>query len=94
MNGSGSTGAYIVAVSNAIKACGSIIRIDEQAFTDLIAKMKEPLIVTTSGGVFSGKNKYLTSYKGLTFFCKTKTAIDLPNDAEVIKAQKITIPDL
>lgn len=80
------------AIANAIKASGSIVRVEPQAFADILRKVESPLLVYAQGGLFSGKHQYLTSYKGLTFFTKSSNQIDLPRAVEVIVAKKIWMP--
>lgn len=85
-------GAAAAAIANAIKASGSIVRMEPQTFAALLRKIDKPLIVYAQGGLFSGKHQYLTSYKGLTFFTKSREQIDLPRTVEVIVANKIWMP--
>jgi hypothetical protein len=85
-------GAAAAAIANAIKASGSIVRVEPQMFAELLRKVERPLIVYAQGGLFSGKHQYLTSYKGLTFFAKSSQQIDLPRGVEVIVAKKIWTP--
>lgn len=80
------------AIANAIKASGSIVRVEPHAFADILRKVEGPLLVYAQGGLFSGKHQYLTSYKGLTFFTKSSNQIDLPRAVEVIVAKKIWMP--
>lgn len=79
-------------IANAIKASGSIVRVEPQTFADILRKIERPLIVYYQGGLFSARHQYLTSYKGLTFFAKSNQQIDLPRGVEVIVAQKIWMP--
>ena len=85
-------GGAAAAIANAIKASGSIVRVEPQMFAELLRKVESPLIVYARGGLFSGKHQYLTSYKGLTFFAKSSQQIDLPRGVEVIVAKKIWMP--
>jgi len=85
-------GGAAAAIANAIKASGSIVRVEPQMFAELLRKVERPLIVYARGGLFSGKHQYLTSYKGLTFFAKSSQQIDLPRGVEVIVANKIWTP--
>ena len=85
-------GGAAAAIANAIKASGSIVRVEPQMFAELLRKVERPLIVYARGGLFSGKHQYLTSYKGLTFFAKSGQQIDLPRGVEVIVAKKIWMP--
>ena len=85
-------GAAAAAIANAIKASGSIVRVEPQTFADILRKVERPLIVYAQGGLFSGNHQYLTSYKGLTFFAKSKEQINLPRGVEIIVANKIWMP--
>ncbi len=85
-------GAAAAAIANAIKASGSIVRVEPQAFADILRRVEKPMVVYAQGGFFSGKHQYLTSYKGLTFYAKAAEQIDLPRGVEVIVAQKIWMP--
>ena len=86
------SGGAAAAIANAIKASGSIVRVEPQIFAQLLQKVERPLIVYAQGGLFSGKHQYLTSYKGLTFFAKSSEQINLPRGVEVIFAKKIWVP--
>jgi len=85
-------GAAAAAIATAIKASGSIVRVEPNTFADILRKSEKPLVVYAQGGFFSGRHLYLTSYKGLTFFTKAAEQIDLPRGVEVIVAQKIWMP--
>ena len=85
-------GAAAAAIANAIKASGSIVRVEPNTFADILRKVERPLIVYAQGGLFSGKHHYLTTYKGLTFFTKSGEQIDLPRGVEIIVANKIWMP--
>jgi hypothetical protein len=60
----------------------------------VLAKMKAPLVVVSpaKGGLFSRNNEYLTNYKGIFFYAKTSTALNLPGDAEVVSARSFWMP--
>ncbi|MCP4641330.1 MAG: hypothetical protein GY851_12890 [bacterium] len=92
--GSGAAVAMIAHISNAIKACGSMVRVDERTFSRIVDANPTGLYVVATGGVFSTHYKYLTSYRGLTFHCKTPNKLGFPREAEVITAEKMSIPDL
>jgi len=84
--------AIAAAIANAIKASGVVVRVEAEAFANILRKIEGPLIVYSQGGVFSTNHQYLTSYKGLAFFTKSREQIDLPGGAEVIIAKKIWTP--
>jgi hypothetical protein len=49
-------------------------------------------VVHATGGFFSTNYRYLTSYKGLAFFTKSPTPLDLPSGTELVQAKAIWIP--
>ncbi len=69
-NGAGAAGAA-AAIAEALKAMGPIICVEPQDFLAILEKTEKPLVVQSPSG-FMTKYKYLTSYKGLTFFTKSK----------------------
>jgi hypothetical protein len=79
--------AYIAAVANAIKVCGTIVRVDPEEFSRTLSFQENPLVVKTVGGLFSTSYKYLTSYRGLAFHCKSPRELRLPKEAELISIQ-------
>lgn len=91
---SGATAAYLAVVANAVKASGTVVRVDASEFERILSLGDRPLVVKSTGGVFSTAHKYLTSYRGLAFYCKSATELALPGDTELIRANKISIPDL
>jgi hypothetical protein len=89
-----SAAAHIAEVANAIKACGTVVRLEPKEFLRILALQENPLIVRTVGGFFSVSYRYLTSYRGLAFYCKSPTELRLPAEAELINAGTMSIPDL
>ncbi|MCG3155451.1 MAG: hypothetical protein DKINENOH_02057 [bacterium] len=85
--------AAAAAIANAIKASGTLVHVETEAFHTILAKMKAPLVVMAEGGVFAKKYLYLVSYKGLAFHTKSATPLYLPSDTELIQAKKIWMPD-
>ena len=85
--------AAAAAIANAIKASGAIIRVDPDNFQKIMAKMDMPLVVRAEGGVISRKYRYLTSYKGLTFYTKSSSELRFGGDIEMVLARKIWIPN-
>ena len=81
-------------VMNAIKACGIVITVGPLEFCRILSRTDNPLIVFSKGGLLSKHYKYLTSYRGLAFYCRTPTSLEIPADAELIAANMISIPDL
>ena len=79
-------------IGEAIKASGTIVKVEPEVFAQLLAKAESPLVVYSQGGVISTNHQYLMSYKGLAFYTKADDPISLPATAELIVAEKIWIP--
>ena len=86
----GATGAA-AAIANAIKAMGAIVCVEPEEFLAVLKRTEGPLVVHSFGGLLV-KHKYLTSYKGLTFFTKSKEELLIPSSVEMVTAKKIWIP--
>ena len=88
----GAAAAGAAAIADAIKASGVLVRVEPEEFARLLGLTKEPLIVIAEGGLFSKNYQYLMSYKGLAFFTKSSIALQLPADAQLVSASRISIP--
>ena len=84
--------AVAAAIANAAKASGVIVRVNPQDFLSIVRKADKPLIVYATGGFFSTNHHYLTSYKGLAFYAKSPSPVELPSDAELVLAEKFWMP--
>ena len=71
--------------------CG-IVNVNPEDFMLIVQRQREPLVIHATGGFFTTNYQYLTSYKGLAFFTKAPTPLDLPSASEVVLAKKIWIP--
>jgi hypothetical protein len=80
------------AIAQAIKASGAIVRLESSEFQKLLIKIADPLVVIAKGGLFSTTYQYLTSYRGLAFYCKSSSPLELPGGSEVIQSKKIWMP--
>ncbi len=89
----GATAAY-VAIMEAKKAIGPIIHIENEDFLKLVNRGEEPLVVFNHGGVFRKVYSYLFSMKGFVFVTRSQKKLPLPGKAQVIKAQKLDLPNL
>jgi hypothetical protein len=89
---SGAAAAH-AAMVQAVKASGTIVRLEPEEFLKLVAKCEAPLVVTAPGGFFRKHTKYLTSYKGLAFYTQSPTPLSLPYKAEVVVARTIWMPN-
>ena len=76
MAGGAAAAGAAAAMVNAIKASGVLIRVQPEEFSKLLSRASEPkdnpLIVVAEGGIFGKNYQYLMSYKGLTFFTKSR----------------------
>ena len=87
------TNGAAAAIVEALKAMGPIICVEPQDFLAILEKAEKPLVVQSPSGLLT-KYKYLTSYKGFTFFTKSKEALLIPASVETITAKKIVIPQM
>ncbi len=86
--------ANVAHIANAIKASGSVVKVEPDEFRKILDKIDSPLVVESVGGFFSVSYKYLTSYKGLAFYCKSPVQVEFDKNVEIITAKKIVFPDL
>ncbi len=89
----GAAAAAAAATVQAIRACGVIVKLDPEAFCEIVAREPEPLVVVgTAWSLFGSKYRYLVSHKGLAFYCETPDVIRLPANTAIIEAKTIWIP--
>ena len=85
--------AAAAAVARAIKASGTLVRLDPAEFSRILNRQEMPLVVRShSRGLFLKRWCYLTPYRGLAFFTLSPEALPLPGKAEIIDAKAIWIP--
>ena len=81
------------AIANALKASGAIVSVEPQQFLTILERTEKPLVVHSPSGLLT-KYKYLTSYKGLIFFTKSKDPLLIPASVEMVAAKKIWVPEM
>ena len=83
-------------LANASASFGPCLRVEPAEFLRLLKQIDAPLVVACeSSGWFTGvRYRYLTSYKGLTFYAKSPTPLDLPGGAELVTVAKMNVPYL
>jgi hypothetical protein len=91
--GAAAAGAAAAAIAQAVKASGTIVRVEPGEFERILARQPGLLVVTAQGGFFSTKYQYLTSYKGLAFFSESATPLNLPGGAELVVGHHRTSGD-
>ena len=84
--------AVAIAIANAIKASGVVVRVDSANFQTILRKIEKPLVIYAEGGLFKSNYQYLVSYRGFAFFTKSSTPILLPTGVETIVTKKIWTP--
>ncbi|MGB7623371.1 MAG: hypothetical protein WBN92_13545 [Terriglobia bacterium] len=92
MTNGGAVVAAQAAIAEAIKASGAIVRVEPSDFTTIIWKTENPLVVVAEGGFLKTNYQYLSAYKGLIFYTKAPTPLELGNRCEIIKAKSIWVP--
>jgi len=89
----GAEGAIAVAaIAEAIKASGAVVRVEPTDFMALLQRAENPLVVYSESRFFYTSYQYLMGYKGLVFYTKSRTPLDLPRNIEIVVAKKIWIP--
>ena len=91
-SGASGAAAAAAAIAQAIKASGVLVRVEPDQLLSILQRQEGRLVVQASGGFFQTTYQYLTSYKGLAFYAKSATPIELPVGSEVVQAKKIWIP--
>ena len=84
--------AAAAAIARAIKASGAIVAVESNDFMTILSRNEKPLVVTARGGFLNRRYRYLTSYRGLFFYCESSTPVMLPGNIELIASRKIWIP--
>ena len=86
--------AVHVALANAVKASGVVVRLDAADWMKVLKRTDNPLVVIARGGMFRRKYQYLTTYRGLAFYTTSELPLVLPGRAELINAKAISIPEM
>jgi hypothetical protein len=84
--------AAVAAMMEATKASGAIVRVEPDAFAQLVGRQDEPLVIRHYGGVFAKRWELLTAHRGFVFYTKTPQLPALPGRTEYIEAKQIWIP--
>jgi hypothetical protein len=89
---SGGATAAAAARARAIRATGAIVTLEAADFENLLMRNPDAIVVHAPGGFLVGGHRYLTSYKGLVFYAKSREPLLLPATHEIIEAGRIWIP--
>jgi hypothetical protein len=90
--GAAAAAAAHAAMVQAVRAIGTMVKVDPQGFLQIISKNSEPLVVVSRFGIFERWWRYVTSYKGLCFVADSPSELLLPHAAEIIQADETYIP--
>jgi hypothetical protein len=92
MNAAAAGAAAAAAIANAIKASGTLVKIEPQEFQRLLDRQKDALVVHTEGGVIRKNYQYLMGYRGLSFYTKSPEPLSIPRGTEIVLAGSIWMP--
>jgi len=76
----------------ALKMNGAFIKLTPEDFQNLLNRNEGLAVVTTSTSFFGTTFTYVTSHKGLIFYCKTKSQLSVSNKHEKILVQSVSLP--
>jgi len=93
--GAAATAGAAVALAQAIKASGAIVRVEPESFAAILERTERPLVVCAAREkrwILPASFQYLTGYRGLVFYTKVDRPLRLPDDAELVAAKQIWVP--
>jgi len=85
-----SSAGAAAAIAQAIKASGTIVQVEPEVFTRLLAGNAQGLVVHAPAA-FS-RHKYLMGYKGLACWTRSREPLFVPSAVQVVEAKKIWVP--
>lgn len=83
---------HTVHATHAPKMNGVFIKLQPEDFQNLLNRNEGLAVVTTSTSFFGTTFAYVTSYKGLVFYCKSKSQLSIASRHETIVAQSVSLP--
>ncbi len=78
--------------TRAIGASGAIVTLEPDDFARLLKMAEKSLVVTAISGWKKHNYHYLSSYKGLIFYTKSKVKLSFPSSTELITSKHIWVP--
>jgi hypothetical protein len=88
----GAAAGAAAAIAQAIKASGTLVKMQPVEFHKLLDRQRDALVVVAEAGMFGNKHAYLMAYKGLTFYTESRQPLQIGGSVEVIQAEKIWMP--
>ena len=81
------------AIAQAVKASGSIVQVDREAFEQILQRTDRKLVIACPARTkLFGSHQYAVNYQGFTFYLKAKELIRIPPGFEIIEAKRIWVP--
>lgn len=75
-----------------LKMNGVFARVTPEDFQNLMSRNEGLMIVTSKAGIFGNQYLYLTSYKGIVFYCKGKEMLSIPGKHESVHCDSVSLP--
>ncbi len=79
-------------IQQALRSNGIFVELTAEDFQNLMNRSEGLVVVQATAGIFTKKLIYLTSYKGLAFYCKTRNELVVPSKHERIFAKSVSLP--
>jgi hypothetical protein len=75
-----------------LKMNGVFARISPEDFQNLMSRNEGLMIVASKAGIFGNQFQYLTSYKGLIFYCRCGEKLSISSKHETLYSESVSIP--
>jgi hypothetical protein len=86
------TGFSLGVAAAANHGTNAVINTDPDVFLRVVERNRDGLVVMSQSGLLRTKYCYLTSYKGLTFYCESTKRLNLSPNVELLTAESIEAP--
>jgi len=87
------TGFTLGIAAGATPGTNVVINTDSDVFLSVVERNKDGLVVMCQSGLLRMKYRYLTSYKGLIFYCESAERLNLSPKIELLTAESIQVPE-
>lgn len=77
---------------HALKMNGVFVKLERYDFQNLLNRNDNLAVVVYQNNFFGTTFTYVTSHKGLAFFCKTKEQLSIPGKHEIFNAASLALP--
>lgn len=76
----------------ALKMNGAFIKLTAEDFQNLLNRNENLAVVLSKASFFKTTYTYVTSHKGLIFYCKNDEQLSVPSKHELINSSSISLP--